>query len=237
MIGSALFLSLIGLASVNGLPSHEVAAYPPKSVAKGFRLVVNMTDPSKDFHPPVHNTYVALFPFQADFGIAAAAKIGSNGTPFFRNGTKAEQAAGQSTILTDEWNLRTAHDWDLWPDKKNPGLSTVHLDAGRGTRGATLPDASPVAYMVPGQYLVCNQTVPADEVPQFSFLDRRRPIMLIRQTTVPNKVPGHCRPVRLVPECTELNKLNPGHYPTRNFVLDSPCYKKVSTIKWDQYRC
>ncbi|KFH46679.1 hypothetical protein ACRE_025190 [Hapsidospora chrysogenum ATCC 11550] len=99
MFSSLLILGFMSLASVNGLPSHEVAAYPPKSIAKAFKLVVKMTDPSKDFDAPVHNSYVNLAPVDSD---RAAASPGTRGTVFFRNGTKTEQAAGQSTVLTDE---------------------------------------------------------------------------------------------------------------------------------------
>ena len=54
-MNSVVSLGLVGLASAVPLAGRQVPHYPPTSLSTGFRLVANVTDPTRDFTPPINH--------------------------------------------------------------------------------------------------------------------------------------------------------------------------------------
>jgi hypothetical protein len=52
---------------------------------------------------------------------------------------------------------------------------------------------------------------------------------------VDRNIPDGCAPVRLVPECTQLNDLPSGSISSHDHALDSRCYADVKSLDWTQY--
>lgn len=99
MIGKAVTLGLAGLAAA--APTTVVPHYPDSSVSKGFNLVINVTDPSRDLSPSIQNTYVTSIHVGAGLKLVGNSADPEAGRLFYVNGTAEEAFYGQSSIVTD----------------------------------------------------------------------------------------------------------------------------------------
>lgn len=228
MIVPMLALGLCGLAAASPVTSKRQATphYPETSASNGFHLVVNVTDASKDFTPPIQNTYVASIHVGA--GLALVGNIAStkNARVFYQNGTADERHSGETTVITDSGTPYFPSGIKLVQDKASDKVSTAHLDAGPGTDGIGLAGLSnPYVFLKPETWLACNESIPYYQNKYF----------IVFKQANSSDVPKDCAHVRLVPECTKLNDLPTGSYSSHEFAIEDRCYRDVKSIKWSNH--
>lgn len=234
MVSSALSLGLMAaLTSATPLASRQVVPnYPPTSTSQGFYLVVNVTDPSTDFDPPINNQYVNSIHVGAALNLVGVTP--SPGRIFYQNGTVEEVRYGQSTVITDGATPPSPFGLTLNPDEGSDVVSTARLDVGFGTVGVVLsrfPD--PYTYLLPQTFLACNEEV--DYYHQEMIIIKRSDFTVNDDGTIDYNVPDNCAAVRLLPECTELNELPDDAYSSHEFAANSQCYEDVSELVWSEY--
>lgn len=213
MFTTAFTLSLLGLTSATPLARRDSDTPPPLSTSKGFDLVIKLSDPSKDFNPPVQNTFVSSIHVGAGLDMIGNTHDSTRARIFYQNGTHGSA----TTVITDSGNPPIPAGFKLYQDKDG-SLNTGSLDVGPGTPGIEL-SSGPEAYLEPETFYACNETV--QYYPGRYFI-------VIRHSDTGVAVPEQCRAVRLVPQCTALNELpatggiKGGS--SHEFALDSPCY-------------
>ena len=214
-------LGLLGLASTSACAPRD-GAYPVLSTSKGFKLVINVTDPSNDFNPPVHNNFVTSIHTGA--GLAEIGSRPDDGPVFYQNGTNTEFEDGDSNVLTDGGTPPFPSGFQLNRDGDSD-LSTGSLNVGPGTPGVGLRE-KPVSYLLPEHYLACDEPLEYYQGKRF---------VVIRHSDKSETVPEQCRSVRLLPQCAKLDDLPPDALSSHQYVLDSPCYENVTSIFWENF--
>ncbi|KAF7550069.1 hypothetical protein G7Z17_g5980 [Cylindrodendrum hubeiense] len=230
MIVPTILLGLLGLTAASPVASKP--SYPATETSKGFKLVVNVTDPSKDFKPSIQNTFITSIHTGA--GLALVGVIEGDGRIFYQNGTKKEQADSKATIITDGGTPLTPSGLKLTNDTDSKTLSTAHLDFGLGTPGVQLSSSKAWSLVLPETYLACNESLDYYQGQYFVTIKQAR-ITKNKDGSTNRNIPKHCVPIRLFPECAELETLPEGSYSSHKYALDSRCYKDVSKINWRLY--
>jgi hypothetical protein len=215
----ALGLCSSGLAS----PVYSRDNYPALSTSKGFNLIVNLTNPSDDFDPPIHKSFVTTIHVGA--GLSLVGISAEKGPVFFQNGTDEERTAGQSTVVTLGGTPPTAAGFKLTPGDQPAGFASGDLDFGLGTPGIAI-HGEPVAYLTPETFYACNEPLEYYQGKDF---------VVIKQRAAGSDVPPECRAVRLIPKCAELAPLPGNAYANYDFAFESSCYDDVAAIDWSQY--
>ncbi|OAQ62160.1 hypothetical protein VFPPC_14173 [Pochonia chlamydosporia 170] len=224
---SILLTLIMSLASASPI----TPAYPETTTSKGFRLVVNVTDPSRDFNPPIHNTYIT----GSHVGTLNDAVIPNEDKKhariFFVNGTQDEANADKATTIWADWD--TYRSWKLNLESPSQTLSGAFMSGGEGTVGAGIRHyKSPYAFLTPETYVACRQVLP---------IGGEQVVIKQAKTTYPTNgspnynIPKDCAPVRLLSECAELLPLSPDARFNYRFAVESQCYKDVRGIDWTKY--
>ncbi|KAK7430316.1 hypothetical protein QQZ08_003064 [Neonectria magnoliae] len=233
MIASTILLGLLGLTTASPVPAAAAKPkYPVEETAKGFKLSVNVTDPSRDFHPSIQNSFVTSIHTGA--GLALVGVIEKGGRVFYQNGTAKEHREGRATVITDGGTPLTPSGLKLTKDSKSKTLSSAHLDFGLGTPGVQLSSTKAYSFLLPETYVACNESLAYYRGEYFITIKQAK-ITKHSDGSVNRNIPKHCVPVRLVPECAELETLPKGSYSSHKYALDSQCYNDVSKIKWSKY--
>ncbi|KAH6987738.1 hypothetical protein BKA56DRAFT_477955 [Ilyonectria sp. MPI-CAGE-AT-0026] len=233
MIASTILFGLLSLTAASPVSTRAgKTKYPETETSKGFKLVVNVTDPSRDFKPSIQNTFVTSIHTGA--GLALVGVIAGDGRIFYQNGTEKEQEDSRATIITDGGTPLTPSGLKLTQDSKSKTLSTAHLDFGLGTPGVQLSSSKTYSFVLPETYLACNESL-AYYQGQYFITIKQAKITKHKDGSTNRNIPKHCIPVRLVPECAELESLPKGSYSSHKYALESQCYKDVSKIKWCEY--
>lgn len=233
MIPSTTFcLALLGLASASPLVVTN-PQYPKRSSSKGFKLRVNVTDPSRDFDPPIQNFLITTIHTGA--GLSSVGVIKNNGRIFYQNGTKEQRNDGLATVLTDGGTPLTPSGLALEAENESETLFATSLNFGPGTPGVQLnkPD-DPYTYMLPETFVACNESLPYYQGKYFITIKQAR-ITIDKNNEIQRNIPKGCAPIRLVPECAKLNDLPRGSYSSHEFAIDSKCYTDVPSIEWSKY--
>lgn len=220
----SLLLGVAGVAFA-GVCTRVDSEDPAISSSKGFNLVISLADPSDDFDPPVQDTYVTSIHTGAGLALIGNTDDKETGRIFYQNGTEAEYKDKQSTVITDGGTPPFPSGFTIDSEDGGDGLTYGHLDAGFGTPGVALLDDEGVSYLLPGYYLACYEPIEYYQGKEF---------IVIRHSDEEDDVPEQCRSVRLVPQCTKLNELPDDATSSHEYALDSPCYKDVASIKWDE---
>ncbi|OAQ64731.1 hypothetical protein VFPPC_05966 [Pochonia chlamydosporia 170] len=236
MLVSAATLGLIGLAVASPLGERQVVPnYPPKSTSKGFHLVVNVTDLSKDFQPPIQNTYVSSIHVGAGLALVGQSSGADYARIFYQNGTVSEQRYGQSNVLSDSGTPPFPSGLKLVKDPNSETVSTAHLDGGAGQSGIGISRfPEPYAFLYPETWVACNESQPYYQGQYFVIL-KQAETTVGSDGSINRNVPDGCAPVRLVPECTKLNDLPAGSISSHEYALDSECYPDVKSLDWTKY--
>ncbi|KAH7165898.1 hypothetical protein EDB81DRAFT_754608 [Dactylonectria macrodidyma] len=236
MITLTIFLHLLGLLGLLGLTAASPVTrgaepkYPKTRTSKGFMLVVNVTDPSRDFKPSIQNNYVTSIHLGP--GLALVGVWEERGRIFYQNGTEEEQRDNRTTIITDSGTPLIPSGLKLKPDADSKTLSTARLDFDYGTRGVQLsPDDEPYSFVIPETFIACNESLLYYPEEYYVTIKHASSTRNADGSTNHN-IPKHCAPVRLIPECIKLNKLPKGSYANHEYAIDSRCYKDVSKIEW-----
>lgn len=218
-----LTLGLCSLGRGSPVLPRDTISNSHLSASLGFNLIVNLTDPSKDFDPPIHSSFVTTIHVGA--GLAKIGTSAEKGPVFFQNGTEAVHAANRSTIVTLSGTPPTAAGFKIKPDNDPPGFTTGNLDFGPGTPGLILDD-EPVVYLEPGTFFACDEPLEYYQGKRF---------VVIKHSGSGLDVPKECRAVQLVPQCAALAPLPGNAYTNYDFALNSPCYDDVEGIDWNDY--
>ncbi len=113
MIAATLSLGFFALAAASPLARR---AFPPTITSKGFNLIVNVTDPTKDFSPSVHGLQISAWHEQSIF--SRATPSAGSGNVFYQNGTADETYHWSASILTDLGPNQSGFLID-WQDKRH----------------------------------------------------------------------------------------------------------------------
>ena len=226
MISSTVALGLLGLAAASPLSMRQTPSYPLTSVSKGFKLVVNVTDPETDFSPSIQNMFIEGLHVSAglnDAGIQAEGQI------FYQNGTLAGGSADSNPtnvrFLTDEGEPLSPYGLGLSePNSSEANLLTIN--GGDGSAGfgvSTFP--TPYTYATPDNFLACNTSLAYYEGEYFITL----------QQYIGTGTPDKCIHIRLIPQCAALESLPSSSYSSYVDALETECYEDVASIDWSQY--
>ncbi|KAM3459898.1 hypothetical protein MY5147_007444 [Beauveria neobassiana] len=179
---SLIALGLAALATASPLPTYS----------EGFKLQIQLDNPSQDFTPPVHNKYVVGVHISAGWAMVTPAPHHTEYATFHTNGTDADLWAARGTVVAgfgrhaQSWRTERSAD----DDDANLWRAMLRYGGAPGTEGVRVIDQRGDLMLGPGQYMVC---------------DRRLPYGLaVELTTVGAAVPRECVAVRLLPVCTEL---------------------------------
>ncbi|KAH7152152.1 hypothetical protein B0J13DRAFT_522469 [Dactylonectria estremocensis] len=225
-------LSLFGLAIASPVTRATKANYPETQTSKGFKLVVNVTDPSRDFKPSIQNNFVTSIHLGP--GLALVGVLEDRGRIFYQNGTEDEHRDNRATIITDGGTPLIPSGLQLKPDADSKTLSTARLDFNYGTRGVQLSCDEDYSFVLPETFIACNESLlyyPG----QYYVTIKHASSTRNKDGTTNHNIPKHCAPVRLIPECTELNETPVGSFANHEYALDSRCYKDVSEIEWSRF--
>ncbi|KAK4203445.1 hypothetical protein QBC40DRAFT_274781 [Triangularia verruculosa] len=252
MHSSLLLSSLLGLASAATTSStfttrqwtpQDPGSIPRHSGSRGFRLRVNVTDPSLDLTPPVHNLFLST----AHIGPAQnRAVIGSSGPIFYQNGSYADIASHRAGILTDAGPAESPFPEALQYQQGTDDIKGSELFISVGTPGAGTAISrltSPYSTLrilegapIVSSFIVCgNATIPYyGDSRKFDVVNW---LQATRDATGTHlRVPEGCVAANLVPECAyEFGDLPEGAAYDRTFVNDVRCYESVGAIDWTKY--
>ncbi|KAK8052401.1 hypothetical protein PG993_003786 [Apiospora rasikravindrae] len=179
--------------------------------SKGFNLVANVTDPSKDFDPPINSWQ--LNGLHVGAGLGDGALTATDGRLFYQNGTAEETRYNQAHTLSDggtppfPWGIAV----DATPDAEGV-LHGISINAGSGQAGIQLAQ-------FPEHYPILR--TPRHRGPTWPATKRH--------------VPENCVAITLVPQCAELNELQEGSMSSHEFANTVNCYADVASIKWSEY--
>ncbi|KAJ4168043.1 hypothetical protein NW754_011857 [Fusarium falciforme] len=242
MISSTIFLGLLGLAAASPLAPrpgyvepHIVTnpRYPDRSTSTGFKLIVNVTDHSKDFDPPINNYEITTIHVGA--GLSLVGVVEQDGRVFYQNGTKDQRQDGEATVLTDGGTPLTPAGLAIQQNKENKQLYDASLNFGPGTPGVQLNALDdPYTYMLPETFVACDESLEYYQGKHFIVIKQAR-LSIDENNEIQRNIPDGCAPIRLVPQCAELEEVPEGSYSSHEFALDSKCYNDVAKIKWEQY--
>ncbi|KAM3523877.1 hypothetical protein NHJ13051_004854 [Beauveria bassiana] len=177
---SLIALGLAALATASPLPTYS----------EGFKLQIQLDNPSQDFTPPVHNEYVVGAHISAGWAMVTPAPHHTEHATFHTNGTDADLWAARGTVVAGFG--RYAQSWRTERSADDANLSSAMLRYGGapGTEGVRVIDQRGDLMLGPGQYMVCDR--------------RRLPPYRLAVEMTTGAVPGECVAVRLLPVCTEL---------------------------------
>lgn len=229
------------LLSLASAAAADPGCIPRTSASQGFRLVVNVTDPSKDFSPSINGQQfiTAHIGPSLNRGII----IPSSGAVFYQNGTYADIDSHTLQIITDAGAAPGVFPQTVTYQKESVDTygQGIYINGGAASGGTALTRlADPYSYLtilegvISSTFVVCNQTIP------YYGEDRRFNVVNWVQATRDSsgtsvKVPEGCVPVNLVPECAQLADLPEGAYSSHEFAQEVRCYERVGDVDWSKY--
>lgn len=223
----ALLLASLTAAS----PLFSRADLPPSSKSKAFNLVVNVTEPDRDFFPSIHGEYINSIHVGAGQSLLGVGGKSTNPLTFYINGTALEFHFARSTVVSDIGTPLSPWGVFFTNDEGSDMAHTAHLDGGPGAKGIGLTRPPvPYTFMYPETYAICNETVPY----------YKKKFLIVKQfdlgLKLTNAIPPNCVPVRLVAQCTKLDPLPEGSFSNHDFAYETSCYKDVAAIDWAKYQ-
>lgn len=233
LIGFTCFATALPLSEGEDYMYRTVPGFPRTSDSKGFKLVINVTDPSRDFTPPIHHQYIS------DIYVGVSSKLLGINPPnkpivFYQNGTWGDIEYSRGQIMTDSGLIQTPYGMWLTPDQGSWNTSTAYLQLKEAQVGISLVGWTlPIVVMAPESYAICNQTIP-------QLHDEHRLILKQFKTIagrdgIPNTdtIPKNCVPIKLMPECAVLRPLDVTSISSHKFAYKSRCYTDVAGIDWN----
>lgn len=223
MIAPSLLLGLLGLAVAGPLPPvHLSERAKATDSSKGFRLVLNVTDSSRDFENPIQGYFISSIHTGAGTALVGVNRNEETGRIFYQNGTEEEYSGSQATTVTDGGTPLFPAGLQL---VQNGSVAVATLDNGPGTPGVQVSALKQFTYLLPETFYACNESL--------SYYGGKY-FVVIKQTNLIKNVPEECAPVRLIPECATLNDLPEGSYSSHEFALKTKCYIDVTSVDWSE---
>ncbi|KAK4456340.1 hypothetical protein QBC42DRAFT_281557 [Cladorrhinum samala] len=229
------------LLSLASAAVADPGCIPRTSASQGFRLIVNVTDPSKDFSPSINGqqfTNAHIGPSQ-NRGIV----VPSAGAVFYQNGTYADIDKHTLQIINDAGSAPGVFPQTVTYQQESVDTfgQGLYINGGALSGGVALSRlADPYSYLsilegvVSSTLVVCSQTIPYyGDDRKFNVVNWVQATRDSSGTSV--KVPEGCAPINLVAECAELAPLPEGAYSSHEFAQEVRCYEKVADIDWSKY--
>ena len=225
-------LVLVGLAALSGASSLVERAvygrYPKMKARPAFRLVANVTNSTRDLDPPVHLSYLNAINLPSPYNLIGIGPK-NDSRIFYMNGTTDELRAGVGSILSDGGKPRVNQgisinftSGEACPDR----ASTVHLDPGIPQYPVQLaPRPNPFTFVNVMDLAICDEEV--------AYVQQKMRILkYFPYRGDEDRIPKHCVPVRLLPECAQLNVLDANDMADHKHARKVGCYLFVSKIEW-----
>lgn len=225
MIASIFTLALASLATAapSGSPPKP-NQYPPTQTSKGFQLVVNVTDPSTDFKPAIHHSYVASIHVGAGLNRVGQTNDKKYARTFYVNGTETDVHFGKSHMISDAGSMPEG--FGLAPVDGSNNIKDLSLNGGSGDSGIVLTrKPAHEIYLNPGTVMACKESLKYYSDKEFVVIKQIDP-------SADDKMPDNCIKVNLIPECHKLDALPEGAKWNHDNAADSSCYKNVAQLKW-----
>lgn len=226
-------LSLLGLASASPIAGRQVSAPPPPPTtfsSQGFNLVVNVTDPTRDLTPSVQGNFVNSIHVGAGLALVGVGAPDNNPRIFYQNGTADELEYSQGTVVSDGGSPLAPYGFSLTADEGSQSASTAHLNGGFGTKGVGLTVfPEPYTFLFPENFAVCNESVPYYQNENF-FILRQFDVTYGSDGIAIDNIPSECAPVRIFPQCAQLEDLPADSIASHEYAATSLCYKSVAAI-------
>jgi hypothetical protein len=213
------------------LATFTVAAAPTDllhpATSKGFTLVAKVTDAKVDFTLSINNWVFSTIHTGAALNVAVLSE--GYARVFYENGTAAEAAAGNTSIITDGATPPVPFGVSIQSptqfDSLYPTEHSIFVNAGYGTRASIPPSGLPVLRngqdIGGGTFVACNNSVPYYQNMKFITL----------QYAYGNEtVPSGCAPVVLLPQCAALSELPDNAYASHEFAVEVRCFGDVGTF-------
>jgi hypothetical protein len=238
-------IALLALASAVAArptsPSTTGGNYPPLSVSRGFRLVANVTDPSKDFVPSINNWELSGLHVGPPFNRGVLRD--GQGRVFYQNGTEEDNKYWHSSMVTDGSTPLVPYGIQIQWHEDDIDMHNLTINAGAGSMAIMLSSAkNPYSYIDPlensgakATFVACKQTIPyyGDKI-QYTTIN-----WLVGSLNDKNEyglqVPENCVPIHLIPECTVLPDLPDNAFSSHEFAQEVRCYDDVSAIDWRKF--
>lgn len=222
MLFTVAAATLLGAAAATPI-GHN---FPPRDSSKGFHIMVNVTDLSRDLPNSVHKKFLTSLHTGAGTSIVGVA--GDDlGPVFYNNGTADDKALGRGTIAADLGTpgIPFGLSLPIYPDSKDSSAHTAFLNAGPSTEYIhTLSYPDPVSIVEIATVGICPMTLPSGE---------EYPVL--RQFYVGNSnkwIPKECAPAKLLVQCAEL-KASP--QADHTYAQETNCYTDAAAINWANY--
>jgi hypothetical protein len=220
--------------------------YPPSSVSKGFKLVANVTDPSRDLTPSVDGWVLSGVHIGPPNSRAVLASPADNTARlFYLNGTAEDAALERTRVVSDggtppfPWGVHVQgrDEFDL---PANPGYHAAFINGGSTADVGITRFPNPYSILrnredgPGGTFVACplvvqyyqREFITVDYV--YATIDPATSLPVV-------DVPAGCAPVALIPQCDVLNDLPADAYSSHEFALDQKCYEDVAAIDWSLY--
>ncbi|CEJ89677.1 hypothetical protein VHEMI05504 [[Torrubiella] hemipterigena] len=208
------------------VPNKEVGgAFPIPGFSKAFVLVAHVTDKSRDLNPSVegYNLIASRDGYASSFvSFEKSTEEDKDLFPSYLPGPLAAYLNGTSNVATDLSKFYNPYGFSLKDDGHGPGLTLVRQDDYPGTPGVTISSlVDLVSELVPHQFLACNETVP-------KYQDRYLTVLRHLDTSVSKAIPDKCVPVKLFPECRDIDKIYIKRQKNAKKGVSVRCYKTGS---------
>lgn len=248
--------TLLSIAAFAAAAPVDVDNYPPTVKARAFRLVVNVTDPSRDISPPVHGTEIFPYFINSSLIRAGVAQAGA-GSVFLQlpdpdppaprfapfGGQLLTEQGGPDNVLGLN---QIPHPGDA-PFPDNDPRHAMSFAPGEGTKGVQLAVGGRYAFVRPGElsgglgdFVVCR--IDLGQRDHHGHARWMRALDLISMSTDEDgnfglHIPEGCTHVRLVAQCDVLPEAPEGSaaWPFHQAAQEVRCYEDVMAIDWSQY--
>lgn len=227
-------LSFLGVVAASPIAAQGTADantldYPAKQISKGFNLVVNVTDPSRDFEKTVHKKFLTALHSGLGDNLIGIAEEGEQIPVFYQNGTEQDRQRGVTRLAADLGSPPSGFGFSFQSGKDSSFVSTANLGRGPGQVAIALThEPVPYALLHLSMFAICNQPLPI-------YQDKEYKVLRQFNTKSSAMIPDNCVPVTVIPQCAALEDLREGSRDSHALAFDSECYEDVSSIEWSEY--
>ncbi|KAK3317490.1 hypothetical protein B0T19DRAFT_469160 [Cercophora scortea] len=231
-----LFLLLLPLAALSTShplhPTlHRKSPTTPSTTlqwTQAFTLIANVTNPSLDLNPSIN--HFQLTGIHIGAGLSTAVLTATTGRILYENGTGTPQTTGIASDLGGVYPYSLTIT-PLPADEPDADyVDYVGIDIGTAQDGIGVDSISgggewPALFGPErGTFVVCYEEKPAYGRPQY-------PVRFARERVVDGvayqQIPLGCAPIVLVPQCAELEAVEPGAVYNHDFVRSVRCFEDV----------
>ncbi|TWU78440.1 hypothetical protein ED733_008860 [Metarhizium rileyi] len=219
---AALLLASLATATASPSDALKLPSCDHQGEAKGFNLIINVTDLSYDPARLIHGTGITKLELSKSDTLLIANEYAALPLTFFQNGTDSN-----CELLADSDDPAFHYGTKITVDEEFKDLSGVQLDFGHAQRGLCAVDRPPCDAFTDRELanlLICKQKV--GEYARTAHVLKQHASN--RNVTIPEA----CMPVRLLPECAEFEKPIHTEYSGHDEAATVGCLRNVSDWIW-----